>query len=114
MANPDQIEQELREYLNIERNLRVEDRLQYLMAIMNKHFAIDKIEHMMTHHDLNDMVNYAKGQWARTTMPMEISKKEVYHNDVNYVLIIEAFIGYLNKNNLLKRLVKFDYSRRKS
>ena len=113
MANPDQIEQELREYLSIEDNLRKEDRLQYLMTIVNKHFGIDKVDHTIISYDFDQLVNYAKGQWARTTMPIELSKREVHGNDVNYILIIEAFIGYLNKHKLLKRLVKFDYSRRK-
>lgn len=112
MANPEQIEQELREYLSLEKNLRSEDRFQYLMAIFNKHFGTDKIDHYMAHSDLNDLINYAKGTFAKTTMPIVISKKEVHGTETNYVLILEAFISYLNKNKLLKRLVKFDYTRR--
>jgi hypothetical protein len=113
MANPEQVEQELREYLNLEKNLRAEDRLQYLLAIMNKHFAIDKIEHLVHYNDLNDIIGFAKSHWAQTTMPMEISKKEIGSQEANYVLVMEALIGYLNKNKLLKRLVKFDHARRK-
>jgi hypothetical protein len=112
VANPEQIEQELKEYLTLEKNLRTEDRLEYLMAIINKHFAIDKIGHSVTHHDLSHIVGQAKAAWVDTAIPIYISKKEVHHSDTNYVLVIEAFVGYLNRNNLLKRLVKFDRSGR--
>lgn len=111
MANPEQIEQELKEYLQIEENLRGADKLSYLMAIVNKHFAIDKIDHTIDYHDLQNSINNAKGNYARATMPMYISRREVHQQEVNYVLVLEAFIGYLNKNKLLKRLVKFDYGR---
>jgi hypothetical protein len=113
MANPEQIEQELREYLALEKNLRLEDRLKYLMAIVNKHFATDKIDHLVNYSELNDIIGYAKSSWVQTTLPMEISRREVHSNDVNYVLVMEAFISYLNRNKLLKKLVKFDHLRRK-
>lgn len=111
MANPEQIEQEIKEYLQIEENLRGADKLAYLMAIVNKHFAIDKIDHTVDYQDLQNSVNNAKSSYARTTLPMYISKREVHPQEVNHVLVLEAFIGYLNKNKLLKRLVKFDYGR---
>lgn len=111
MANPEQIEQELRAYLAEERNLSNSDRLKYLMAIFNKHFGLDQTEHLLNDHDLHDIVSYAKGSYARTTLPMRISKKEVYSGDVNFVLMIEAVICHLNKNKLIKKLIKFDYTR---
>lgn len=111
MSDPAQIEQELREFLENEDNLRKADRLAYLMAIVNKHFAIDKIDHTMINYDFNEVVNNAKSAFAKTTMPIYISKKEISSYDVNYILVLEAFIGYLNKNKLLKRLVKLDYGR---
>lgn len=113
MSDPAQIEQEIREYLSIEKNLATDDRLQYLMAIFNKHFAIDKIGHTIVHGDIVDMISKAKSAWPNTIMPVEISRKEIKGVDVSYILIIESFINHLNRNNLLKRLVKFDYSRRR-
>ena len=113
MANPDQIEQEFREYLAIEKNLLPGDRLKMLMLIANKHFGMDNIEHTVNYRDFSDMMSYAKTNWANTSMPMTMSNKEVSSQEVSYVLMMEAFVGYLNKSKLLKRLVKFDITTRK-
>lgn len=111
MSDPAQIEQELREFLEIEDNIRKGERLTYLMAIINKHFAMDKVEHMIIDYDLTDIISGAKSAYPKATMPMYISKREFGNVEFNYVLVLESFIGYLNKNKLLKRLVKFDYRR---
>ena len=111
MADAKQIEQELRDFLEREDNMRKSDRLAGLMAIVNKHFELDKIDHMVNKYDLDSIISYAKSSYAKTTMPMHVSHKEVHSTEMNYVLIMEAFIGYLNRNKLLKRLVKFDYGR---
>ena len=111
MADPKQIELEFREFLEKDENMRKSDRLTGLMAIVNKHFEIDKIEHMINGRDLYTVINGAKGSYATATMPMYVSKKELHSTEVNYVLVLENFISYLNRNSLLKRLVKFDYGR---
>lgn len=109
MADPAQIEQEIRAFLNIEDNIRKSDRLPYLMAIINKHYATDQVDHVVIHHDLSAMISYAKSQYATTKLPILISNKQVDGVELNYVLIMEAFVNYLNRNKLLKRLVKFDH-----
>jgi hypothetical protein len=111
MADPGEIEIEIMQFLEKEENMRRSDKAQYLMAIINKHFAIDKFDHIMEHYDLERIVSEAKSSYAKTTMPMHISKKQVRPSDINYVLVLEAFVNYLNRNKLLKRLVKFDYGR---
>jgi hypothetical protein len=111
MADPNQIEQELREYLTKDNNLRHEDKLSYLMAIMNKHFAIDEIPHVVNHRDLMDVISAAKSSFATSDMSRNISNKKVDGYDFPHVLMIESILGYLNKHKLLKRLVKFDYTR---
>lgn len=111
MADPAQIEQELREYLEKEPNIRRGDRIVYLMAIINKHYGIDQVEHLVSHYDFDQMLSYAKTNFATTKMPMTISKKEVNQQETVYVLMMEAFSAYLNKHKLLKRLVKFDHGR---
>lgn len=111
MSDPRQIEQELRAFLEIEENIRKSDRLPYLMAIINRHFSTNQIDHVITNYDLGRIVSDAKSSYAVTKMPMTISHKEVNGVEFNYVLIMETLIGYLNKNKLLKRLVKFDHGR---
>lgn len=109
MSNLETIEQELRQYLQDSPNLLPEDRFKYLMAIFNKHFGMEKLDHMLTSQDLHDIVSYAKGQYPKTTLPMKIGKKEVYGSEVPHVLMIEAVISHLNRFKLLKKLVRFDY-----
>ncbi len=111
MADPKQIEQELREYLEREPNLRRDDRIVYLMNIMNKHFENDKIEHMINYRDLTEMISNAKASWPTKPLPMRITGQTVDSTEVPHVLIIEALVGYLNRNKLLRRLVKFQYTR---
>jgi hypothetical protein len=111
MADPNQIEQELQEYLDKEPNLRRSDKIAYLMSIVNKHFAIDKIDHVINHRDFHDIVSSAKSSFSVTKMPVNISNKEVDGPDIPHVLVIEAFVGYLNKHKLIKRLVKFNFTR---
>lgn len=113
MADPRQIEQELREFLEMEDHIRKSEKLQYLMAIMNKHFELDKIDHMVTHWDFDQLMSGAKTVYANTTLPMSISCKEIHDSEVKHILMLETFIGYLNKHKLLKRLVKFDHRRNK-
>src|SRR5574337_763032 len=111
MADPRQIEQELREYLEREPNLRRGDRMAYLMAIINKHFEIDKIEHNVNKFDFDQLISSAKTAFPNTTLPMVISRQEIHSSEASLVLLLEAFIGYLNKHKLLKRLVRFDHRR---
>jgi hypothetical protein len=111
MADPKEIERELLEYLKKEPNIRSGDRIQYLMAIINKHFELDKMEHVMTHYDFDQLISVAKTSFAQKTMPVFISCKEVHSSEIPHILMIEALIGYLNRHKLLKRLIQFDYRR---
>lgn len=113
MADPNEIERELRDYLEKEEHMRHADKLPYLMLIVNKHFGLDKFDHIMDYHDLDMTISNAKGVYAQTSMPMNISGKELSPSQTNYVLVLEAFVSYLNGKKLLKRLVKFKHTEKK-
>jgi hypothetical protein len=113
MANPEEIERELREYLEKESNMRHADKLPYLMTIVNKHFGLDKIDHIVNYYDLDQTISGAKSVYASTSMPMNISGRELTPAQTNYVLVLEAFMAYLNRNKLLKRLIKFEHKEKK-
>lgn len=110
MADPKQIEQELLDFLDKESSIRKSDRIVYLMAIIEKHFALDKINFMVDYSDIQELISSAKSKYATAKMPVKISHKEISNAETNYILVIDAFIGFLNKNKLLKRLVKFNYT----
>lgn len=105
-----QIEKDLREYLEKESNLRREDRLKYLMAIFDKHFTFNKLDHLATRHDIFQVISMAKSVYASFSLPMYISQKKMDNSELTPVAIIESFTNYLNKHNLLKKLVKIDYT----
>lgn len=111
MADAKQIETEMRAFLEGVDNMRRADILTGVMAIVNKHFEVDKIDHMVNHYDLTLIISNAKANFAGTTMPMSISRREVHNSEIPHVLLFEAIVGYLNRNKLLKRLVKMDYRR---
>lgn len=111
MNRRDMAEIELRDFLNKEENLSNQDKFKTLMAIFDKHFAMEKVEHQMDIGDMRQIVDYAKGSYIQTQLPMKISKKEVYSTEVPHVLMIEAVISHLNRHELLRKLVKFDYTK---
>jgi hypothetical protein len=113
MADPAEIERELREYLEKEPHMWQSDKLPYLMLIINKHFGLDKMDHIIDYHDLDMIISDAKGVYSQTVMPMSISKKELTPSQTNYALVLEAFVGYLNKHKLIKRLIKFNHTEKK-
>jgi len=110
MSNIQQLDTELKEYLEKEPNLRREDRLSYLRAIMGKHLEMSKLEHVVNNYDLFSIISGAKTAYSRLNLPIKITKKQVDSSDVPSVAMVESVISYMNKNNLLKKLVKFDYT----
>lgn len=110
MSDPQLLERDIREYLEKEPNLRREDRLNYLRAMMNKHFEFTKLEHIVNSGDLFDVMSRAKNDFANRRMPVRVSRKQVDSGDVTNISIIESFIGYLNRMNLLKKSIKIDYT----
>jgi hypothetical protein len=109
MSNPDELDRELREYLQKEPNLNRGDRIAYLRTIFNKHLEFNKLEHSINYRDMGDIIAYAKSTFTQFKMPLNISGRVVDTSESPQVAVIESTISYLNKMNLLKKLVKFDY-----
>lgn len=109
MSNPDELERELREYLQKEPNLSRGDRLAYLKTIFNKHWEFNKLEHVVTRGDLFDIMSYAKKTYTQFKLPLSVSGKQIDATEAPMVAQIEAVVSYLGKMNLLKRLVKVDH-----
>lgn len=110
MSNPDQVDKDLREYLSKADNLRGEDKMKYLRALFDKHFTFTKLDHVIIRHDLASVIGDAKSNMATMRSRPHISGKLVEQCNLTHVAVIEAFIGYLNRNGLLKKHVAFDYT----
>lgn len=110
MSELQEIERDLREYLEKEPNLRRDDRLAYLTAIFHKRMELKKLDYVINNNDYFNILAQAKNYYVKMTLPVRLTRKEMSGNDAVHISTFEAFIGYLNKNNLLKKLVKFDYT----
>lgn len=110
MADPEIIERELKKFIEESANLNKQDKYTVLRAIFDKHLAMEKVDFQLTYGDFQEIINIAKANFANSTLPLKISKRDVYHGEAPNVSMVEAVIGFLNKNKLLKRLVKFDYT----
>ena len=110
MSELQEIEAELREYLEKEPNLRRDDRLAYLMSIINKRTKINKLDHLITYSDYFKILGQAKSNYVRMKLPARISFKELEANDALHIAVVESVLMYLNKNSLLKKNVNFDYT----
>jgi hypothetical protein len=110
MSDPQELDRELREYLEKEPNLRRDDRLKYLKTLFNKHQELSALDHIVPHKDLYEIFGGAKEKYTNQKLPAMISRKRLDGNELTHIAMIESFVSYLNKNHLLKKLVKFDYT----
>lgn len=109
MSDAEQIEKDLREYLEKEPNLSRADRLSYLKTVFNKHFEIGKLEHLITYKDLFLIFADAKVQFVHIKTPINVGNKKLDNSEVVHMALMEAFIMHLNRMKLLRKNVKFDY-----
>lgn len=109
MSDPAQIDRDLRDYLEKEANLRREDRLNYLKTIFTKHLDLDMLTHVVNAQDLFHIVSTSKQNFTALKLPLYVSGKRLEHGEVLGVAMIDAFVSYLNRMSLVKKLVKFDY-----
>ena len=109
MSDPQQIEKDLREYLEQEANLSKADKLKFLQTIFHKHLEINNLEHLVNYKDVFHIFQDARMYMVKTRFPVRITRKELETSEVAHIAIMEAFVLYLNRMHLLKKLVKFDY-----
>lgn len=109
MSDPQQIEKDLREYIEKEPNLSRNDRLSYLKTIFNKHLELDKLEHLVTSQDLFIIFSDATKHYIKTKLPLKVGKKVLEPHESVHMAVMESFIMYLNRMKLLRKLVNFDY-----
>jgi hypothetical protein len=109
MSDPQQIEHDLREYLKKEPNMERAARLEHLKIIFEKHLELSKLDHLVTYKDVFNIFSEARNYLIKTKFPVFIGKKQLETSETTHVAIMEAFILYLNRMQLLKKLVKFDY-----
>jgi hypothetical protein len=108
MSNPDQLDRELREYLEKEPNLAINERLLFLRSIFSKHLDFNKLEHIINSADFTNIISISKVEYANLKLPMKLTKRQVDNTDYPHVAMINSVISYFNRHNLLRRSVRFD------
>ena len=103
------IEHDLREYLEKEPNLSRNDRPSYLKTIFHKHLEINKLEHLVTGDEVGNIIGEAKSQYVKMRFPIRISKRLMDGEGQKQIALMEGLLGYLHRNKLLRKIVKFDY-----
>jgi hypothetical protein len=109
MSDPQQIERDLRDYLEKEPNLSRQDRLAYLQTIFNKHLEVTKLDHVVNYKDLFLIFADARRHIVASKYPVHVSSKLLDKSEAAHMAIMEGFILYLSRMKLLKKLVRFDY-----
>jgi len=109
MSDPQQIEKDIREYLEKEPNLSRADRFSYLQTIFHKHLEINKLDHVITQGDVFLILADARQQYIKLKTPVKIGRKVLDSDQAIHIAVIEAFLLYLGRTKLLRKLVKFDY-----
>ena len=100
--------------LNFFKNIEtqsVNDQVQTLKNLFNKHLHLHTCDHKMDYYDLMKIVNLAKGKFADRSFPVYLGdpRKLVPQNELTNLCVIECVVEYLNQNDCLKKMPKFDY-----
>lgn len=67
--------------------------------------------HVVTLPDFSLMISMASQEYVRRAFPVKLSGREVSTGQEPHLFLLEAFISYLNRNEILKKPVTFDYRR---
>jgi Fe-S cluster biosynthesis and repair protein YggX len=101
---------ELSGYLEKEPNMVRSDRREYLKNIVDRFYFEQTRTHVINRIDLLQIVSNGADYISKKRMPIHISEKRIESSDVRHVAMIEAVIGYMARNGLLSKEVRFDYT----
>lgn len=105
-----QMEDDMKQFLDNIESQSHGDRVVTLRNLLEKYVHLNTCDYMMDHFDLQSIVGSAKTKFSNDKMPIFLGekKRQVMQSELPHMMMIEATIGWLNKNNCLKRLPKFD------
>jgi hypothetical protein len=66
---------------------------------------------LITLKDFELMMSMASQEYVKRAFPIKLSGKEVPSGREPHFFLIEAFVSFLNKSEVLKKQVVFDYRR---
>lgn len=107
----DQLESDIKRFFEQIEKQNHNDQLQTLRNLLDKYIHLSSCDFVMDYHDLSSIVSHAKGVFTNKNFPVFLGKKKrrVYESEQANLCMVEATVSYLNKNDCLKKLPKFDY-----
>lgn len=111
MSDLEEMEKELEILLKRIGDIKESDRLSAIMNIIKKKIEWNPEEFLLTYGDFSDIMSNAKNSYPKATIPMYISKRLVDNTEVSYIMMMEAFVSFLNRKKIIKRLIKIDQGR---
>lgn len=110
MSLKEEIEIDIHQFFRQIENATRNDQLKTLRMLLEKYAHLSQAEYVMDYHDLNTMIGNAKHRFANDAFPIYLGerKRKVAPGDLPNLLLIEAVIAHLNKNDCLKKMPKFD------
>jgi len=67
-------------------------------------------EVLITNKDLFFIISNAKSFYSNIPSNVYISNKKIEENDFKHIALVNSIVMWLNGKNLVKKLVKFDYT----
>ena len=111
MATEDELDIDIMRFFEQIENQEPNDKIKTLRLLMDKYIHLSKSSHMMDNADLFNIISQAKSMFARKAFPVFFGERcsKVLQSDQPNLCVIESTIVYLNKNDCLKKMPKFDY-----
>lgn len=108
MRSLQDIEADVALFLSKVDEMRYNDRKDLLMAIFQKHIALNESELILTKHDLDVIVSLASAGYASMPLPANVSGKFLLPKEAVNLSLVESTIELLNNKGAIKRTPKFD------
>lgn len=67
--------------------------------------------HVVSYSDFDTMITQSIREYVNRAFPITLSRRSISSGHEAHVFMIEAFIALLNKHELLRKPVTFDYRR---
>ena len=115
MSLKDELDVDIRNFFKQIETQSTNDKLKTLRNLIDKYIHLSTTTHLIDNIDLMNIVSNAKGIYANKPMPLYLKTSsnrvsKVRQDDLSTVCLVESIVAFLNKNDCLKKMPKFNYT----
>ncbi len=103
-----EIEKDLFEYFQKERDMIIDERRDYLMKMFSKHVLKTDSPILLTKKDVVKIVSGAKAQFSSLPLPAYVEGGQLEEGDLTTYCVMLAFIQILNEKGALRKMPLFN------